>query len=224
MHTILIQGVILALLINPALGFNVSVLSLQRRNVTSMAQPQSSEIADIEAYRKMVDSYSKNHPELTRFYVDALAEGKTDSPPKEWYEIKSQSELDDAEEQYATRSIIVSMKEKKIVYVDVGEPEEHSRHDNKYYFRGDGTLAKLSSDYAGSVEGTHIKRERFYNADGKPLRATTQCFNVITTSRGPKESLTSCQRREMRGELRDYEVAVYLKNTDLPGYEILKSR
>ena len=199
----------------------------QTPGYTLAASPRSSEVASIEAYSRALDRYFKSHPRSTRYYVDALPEGKADESSgagKDWHEVRNQNAMLDAEREYAMHSIAVSQKDGEIVYVDIAEPQEHSRRDDGYYFRNDGTLAKISSDYYGNIAGVHITRDYFYSAGGRLLRETTRCFNIITTSRGSRERRASCGLPEMKAELSDYKVPVYAKNRELPGYEFLKSR
>ena len=229
MQPFLILTSMLAMLLTtvPVDKMSVGILSLQKSSAALRAQPHSSEIAAIEAYSKMLDRYFKSRPQLARFYVDALPEEKAASSPagkKEWYEVKNQNEMSDAEREYATRSLIVSTKDGEIAYANLGEPREHSRHDTEYYFRSDQTLAKISSNYYSNVAGIHVTRENFYAANGKLLRATTQCFNIIFGSRRNREKSASCKKTEMREELSDYKFPVYKKISELPGYDILKSR
>lgn len=200
---------------------------IHRRDLALATQPrspQTSDPANIHAYRKMLDRYFKGHPELTRFYVDAMPDGKTGSSPKAWYEVKNENELLDAEREYANRSAIVSMKDGKIVSVEIGEPEEHSGHQNRYYFRSDGTVGLIFSDFSSNTEGVHVRRENLYGADGRPLQSTTQCFNIVHTSKGSHEKRASCRQAAMRRELREYKVPIYKMNSELPGFDILKSR
>jgi len=199
-----------------------------RKPVTFGAAPQrSSEVASIEAYSRTLDRYFKSHPRATRYYVDALPEGTAGGSAgdgKDWHKVRNQTAMLEAEREYATRSIAVSEKDGVIVYADIGQPREHSRRDDGYYFRNDGTLAKIASDYYANIAGVHITRDYFYGAGGRLLRETTQCFQIITTPKRTLEKRASCGRAEMKEELSDYHVPVYTRNTELPGHLFLKGR
>ncbi|HEX8890684.1 MAG TPA: hypothetical protein VF779_16155 [Pyrinomonadaceae bacterium] len=227
MQPILVILSMLALSTSNARVAKTNTGALFQKRATSLAsRGKQSEVAGIEAYAKSIERYVKSHPRLTRYYVDALPEGKADSSPagkKDWYRIKNEREMLDAEREYATRSAAVSTKDGEIVYASIGEPMEHSSHDTGYYFRADGTLAKISSGYYSNIEEIRIVRESFYDTEGKLLRSTARCFNIITTSRGSKERPASCKKSEMREELGNYKLSVFAKNTDLPGYDILKT-
>ena len=127
-----------------------------------------------------------------------------------------------AEREYAHRSIIVTMKDGDIVRAEMADPMEHSRTSYGYYFRSDGTLAKIASEFYGNIAEAHIVRDSFYDPNGKLLRATSQCFHIITTSRGSRERKVSCRLDETSAGYVKYEIPVYKKNTNLPGYDLLK--
>jgi hypothetical protein len=241
MQPILICLSVLALLFAPPARLTKINASgeQQRRSASSAARVKQPALDAVEAYGKRADvnaieiysktlaRYLKSHPLLMRFYVDAPPEGNADSSKvgkKDWYKVKNENQMLEAERGYATRSIVVAVKDREVVYARLGEPQEHSRHDNEYFFRTDGTLAKISSDYYGNIEEIHIARESFYDARGRLLRSTAHCFNIMTTSRGSKERPASCDKSEMREEFGKYILSVYAKNTDLPGYDILKGR
>jgi len=229
MQPILIVLSVLALIAPNARVAKTSVndLLMQTGDSSFASRGKQAEIANIEAYIRMLDRYFKRHPKSTCYYVDALPEGKADESSgskKEWYAVKNETEMLDAERGYANGSIFVLAKDGEIVHAGIGEPAEHSRRENDYYFRADGTLAKILSDYYGTIEEIHIVRESFYDTGGRLLRSTTRCFNVITTSRGSREQPASCKKSEMRRELSDYKLSVYAKSTDLPGYDIIKRR
>jgi hypothetical protein len=201
-------------------------VSAQRR-AASAARGQTAEVAAIEAYCDGLERYFKSNPKARRFYVDALPETGAEPSPdvvKKWYEVKTEEEMYEAERLSAHHSIVVSVKDGEIVAASLAEPQEHERHDNQYCFRRDGTLAKIISDFNNNMLEAHMVRENFYDSRGHLLRATSQCFKITTTSNGSREKRVSCRQSEMSGALAEYRIPVYQKNTELPGYEFLKSR
>jgi hypothetical protein len=198
-----------------------------QRQTASRARGRSAEVAAIEAYCKGLDKYFKSTPQATRYFVDALPEANAESQAelgKAWHEVKTEREMLEAEGSYANHSIVVSTKDGQIVYADIAEPREHHRYDHEYYFRPDGTLAKISSEFYGNIAERHLKRENFYDPEGKLLRSTSSCFRIITTSSGNREKPVSCRRDASSVEYGSYRIPVYQRNTNLPGYELLKKR
>jgi hypothetical protein len=214
-------------LVMTAMPVSKASAGLPSQSAARGTRQNPAEIAAIEAYCKGVDQYLKSHPQATRFFVDALPEAQAASSPeggKAWYEVKTEDEMLDAERAYAHRSVTVTMKDGEIVHAEMAEPMEHSRTSYGYYFRSDGTLAKIASEFYGNIAEAHIVRDNFYDPSGKLLRAMSQCFHIITTSRGSKERRVSCRRDEMSAEYGNYEIPIYKKSTNLPGYELLKKR
>jgi hypothetical protein len=185
---------------------------------------QTAEVARIESYCKGIDQYLKSAPKAVRYFVNARPEDAAGSRAAErWYEVKSGDELTDAERSYATESISVLTKAGAIVYALIGEPMEHSRHDDAYYFREDGALAKISSGYWSNMAEMRILRENFYDSSGKLLQSTSQCFQLSYTSGGSsREKRVSCARGDMKREIREYRFPIYKRSSDLPGYALLK--
>lgn len=216
-----------ALLLMPVLKYEASVKAGGLQQSASKKAPRSPEIAKIESYCKGIDQYAKSSPALMRYFVNS-APGEAAAAPgagggERWYIVKSAEEMSDAERAYATESISVLMRSGEIVYASIGEPMEHSRHDNNYYFRSDGTLAKISAGYWSNMEEIHLLRESFYDSSGKLLQATSQCFQIIHNPNGTnREKSVSCGRNDMRREIKDNNIAVYKRNSDLPGYALLK--
>jgi hypothetical protein len=195
----------------------------QRQTASRAARRDANGVAAIEAYCLSLERHFKRDAKAARFFVDAVPDAE---PPAEgrldWHEVKTEDEMYEAERSYALHSMVIKAKDGQIVYADFAEPQEHSRRDNEYCFRPDGTLAKIVSEYDSNVAGIHVARENFYGPDGKLLRSIDSCFSITFTSKGSRSRRVSCRREEMQPELSNYTVPVYKKNTDLPGYETLK--
>ena len=212
-----------ALLVPHAARVEAGWANFQRQQQSAFTGARG--LASIRAYCQSLERHFKRNVKAARFFVDALPEGGAEPAPEgrlDWHEVKTEDEMLEAERGYANHSIVVKVKDGEIVYADFAEPREHSRRHNEYCFRHDGTLAKITSDYYSGIAGIHVTRENFYDAEGRLLRSIDSCFNVNYTSRGSREKRALCRRAEMREELTAYSIPVYKKNTDLPGYEILK--
>jgi hypothetical protein len=195
----------------------VTAKTLAQQKAAPRSRPKPAEITAIEAYCKGLDQYFKSHPKSTRFFVEPGREQKAG-----WHEVKNEEEMMDAEREYANQSITVSTKKGVVVYAVLGEPMEHSRHDSEYYFRSDGTLAKISSGYWSNMAEMHVERENFYDSNGTLLRSTSQCFHISPVNSKAKEQRVSCRDPQMREEIENYQLHVYKRNMDLPAYSVLK--
>lgn len=228
MQSILLSLSLLALLIMSVPKDNASAATgLLQRSASSAARQKASEIAAIKAYCNGLDRYLRSNPKATRYYVDALPEEQPNASSeakKAWYEVKNENEMLDAERAYARHSIAVSTKDGAIVKAEIAEPREHSRTYDTYYFRNDGALTRVDSNFQSNVQAAIISRESYYNADGRLLRATAQCFRIIYTSNGNREKRVTCRLSEMSAEIASHPIPVYQKPANLPGYDALKNR
>lgn len=212
-----------ALLVFLSVAVLSAAVSLPPQSAGGRVQ-QSAEVAGIESYCKGIDLYLERNPKAMRYFVNKQPgeESTASRAAERWYEVKSGEEMSDAERSYATESISVLMKSGEIVYALIGEPMEHSRHDDGYYFRAGGSLAKIRSTYWSNMGEMKVVRESFYNVNGKLLRATSLCYELINSSKGSREKRVTCSRNDMRREIQEYRFPIYKINSDLPGYALLK--
>jgi len=87
----------------------------------------------------------------------------------------------------------------------------------QYYFRDDGTLAKMRTTFAGfmvlSDHGGRIVQERIYNSKGKLLQKRLHCFELEKKHRAVKCS----------GDYSNYDGTYYRRAQNLEFYGLLKS-
>ena len=201
--------------------------SLLQRRAAFVARQKASELAAIKAYCDGLDRYFRSNPKATRYYVDALPDEQTSASSEvktSWYEVKNENEMLDAERAYAHRSISVLIKDGRIVRAELAEPREHSRTADAYYFRQDGTLARVASGFQSNMMAANILRESYYSPTGKLLRSTARCFRIIHTPNGNREKRVTCRLSEMSAEIASHPIPVYQKPANRPGYDALKNR
>jgi hypothetical protein len=215
-HLSLLISCLLALLCVSATGYEAAPTTTSRQQTDDFKAQRATEIAAIKTYCQETEDHFRLNPQLTRYFVDASSEGKAG-----WRELNSSDEMLEAERSYANRSIAVSLRSSgEIVYAEIGEPMEHSKHTNQYCFRSDGTLAKVASVYDNNMAEMRVYRDRFYDSKVNLMRTTFQCFHVNAAA-GERRSV-SCERPEMEEEISNYEIKVYKRSSDLPVYSFLK--
>ena len=229
MRKILLSIQLLALLTSfvPANKASATVALSEQRRAVNASQQKASEIAAIKSYCRKLDQFFRNNPRATRYFVDALPEGQANVSSEAqtpWHEVKDENEMLDAERAYANHSVAISVKDGAIVKAEIVEPREHSRTTDTYYFRSDRTLARVTSDFQSNMQEAHIWRESYYDANGKLLRATAQCFRILHASNGNREKRVTCTLGEMRDEIASHPIPVYQRVANLPGYDTLKMR
>lgn len=191
---------------------------------------QVTAVPEIEAYCKELDAFKKTNPNLARFFGDVSSwdqSGMTlNAPSPKWKEFKSRKARESAgtgDNLYDVADIWI--KDDKVVLAEFwfGSPSGDWSQNVIYYFRDDGTLAKMQSTYAGfnlnpfpnrEEFGARLVQTRLYDANGKRLRKSLQCFDLGERPR----------QRKCSGDYSHHEGAVYLKVQRLPLYKLLNAQ
>jgi hypothetical protein len=176
--------------------------------------------AAIEVYCKELDAFRKSNPNRARFFGDVAS---SDSKTPKWKEFKSRK----VREAAATGDNLFDVadvwsKDGKVVVAEfgLGSPSGDWSQLVTYYFRNDGTLAKMRSSYAGfnlnpfnnkEDFGARLVQTRIYDTSGNRLSKTLQCFQLGQKGR----------QRKCSGDYSHYEGEVYKKVERLPIYRLL---
>ena len=203
--------------------------SKSTNQVTAAAGRRNLELAAIEAYCKEVDAFKKSNLNRARFFGDVSSwdqSGMTlHAPSSKWREFKSRKAREAAgtgDNLYDVADIYT--RDDKVVLAEFwfGSPSGDWSQSVTYHFRDDGTLAKMQSTYAGfnlnpfpnrEEFGARLVQTRVYDANGKRLRKSLQCFELGEKGR----------QRRCSGDYSHHEGVVYLKVQRLPLYKLLSS-
>ena len=154
------------------------VLSLAALVTGQAAKPGSSgasDVASINAYVKQVDRFIKINETRKRIF------GEVGDEEDSWREFKgdaAKSETPEDLDQFA----YVWTRSRKIVAAGFTF-QSGSRdwaHFVTYYFRADGTLAKIHSRLNTFYGNTSAIRDKYYGANGKLLRTTARYLDMDT--------------------------------------------
>jgi hypothetical protein len=181
--------------------------------VTLQAQNPADNIASIEAYSKQLDAYTKRSARAGRLFGDTRAYESGDEPAL-WKEFKTKRALQRAEVYSAATAWTASTGEVVVVNIDLSSPSGDWAQYNNYYYRSDGTLAKLRAELRTFMGDVIIIRDRFYDSKGKLLQEKTRYLDLQT--RKPKKI--------KEGDFMDIPPEVYAKTSALPFYALLKKR
>src|SRR5712664_2011608 len=173
---------------------------------------ESSGVAAIDAYCKGLDDFinsQRNRARILGGEVDQTGVTK-------WKEFKSRRAR---EKVYLEDVADVWMKNGKPVVAEWNS-ETNSGDWSKfvqYYFRDDGTLAKMRTTFAGfmvlSEHGGRIVQERIYSPKGKLLQKRLHCFELEKKHRPIKCS----------GDYSNYDGTYHRRAQNLPFSGLLKS-
>jgi hypothetical protein len=183
----------------------------------SAAKPTTkpSEVAAIDAYGKELDAFKNNKRN------HALILGAEGDKPEvqKWKEFKSRRARGEAFNGILENVADVWMKNGKPVVAEFNFETNSGDWSQfvQYYFRDDGTLAKMRSTFAGfmvlSEHGGRIVQERIYSSNGKLLQKRLHCFELEK-----KDRPTKCS-----GDYSKYDGTYYRRAQDLGFYGLLKS-
>jgi hypothetical protein len=188
-----------------ALALFVALLDAQSQ------APKHSAIAAIDSYAKSVDSFIKLNPNALRIFAN-VASG-TDKGPDRWRRFRSEAERQEAESGHnLNETAFVWLKAGKVVGANFTF-QSGSRdwaHFVMYYFREDGTLAKIRAQLNTFYGNISVMREQVYSSSGKLLRKTTRYLD-----------LESQEPRRPTADFQDEPIPVYRRVRDLPFYKLL---
>lgn len=173
--------------------------------------PALSPTRTVNSYVKQIDQFIKLNPKKHRIFGD-VASGTTDESSR-WQEFKTEAERDQADTgENLNESAYVWSKAGKLVGVSLTlqSPSGDWTQFVMYYFREDGTLAKIRARLNTFYGDFTVRRERVYGPSGTLLRTTANYFDL--NSQKPKKPVK---------DLPDFPIPVYLKAQDLPFYNLL---
>ena len=174
------------------------------------AAPQKTELTAIDSYAKSIDQFTERNAKKRRIF--GIVPGEEDKPDK-WAEFKYvrqavQANLHD--------SAYVWLKDGTVVAAQFSLTSSSGDwyHYVNYYFRADGTLAKIHAQlntFASPDGGISVVRDKSYSSSGKLLRTDTQYLDLKS------------QKPRKRGEFMDQPITVYQTARDLPFTKLLRS-
>ena len=139
-------------------------------SLSAAAQTKTSVIGEIDIYTNGINSFIKTKPK-SRIFGDPSATEKSS-----WREVKAKQ----AEDLY--KKAEVWSREGKVVAVNfaLSSPSGDWAHLITYYFRADGTLAKIEAQLNTFYGNISIIRQRYYDTNRKQLKATERYHDLET--------------------------------------------
>jgi hypothetical protein len=167
---------------------------------------QGQTLASINSYATQIDRFIKRHPK--RIFANEASE--MENGPDRWREFKTAAEVEGGEATF-DESAYVWQKSGKVVaanFTFTSQSGDWAQYVN-YYFREDGTLARIQVHLNTFYGNLSVIREKFYDGRGRLLHTSTRYLNLH--SRKPTKSR----------DFMDQPVPLYLKARDLPFYKLL---
>ena len=186
----------------------LAVLSASATGQEQTKPPPKTEVTAIASYVKSIDQFTKRHARKRRIF--GIIPGEEDKADK-WAEFKTIRQEVQANLEYSAH---VWLRDGKVVAARFSftSPSGDWYHYVNYYFRADGTLAKIHAQlntFAGPDGGISVVRDKFYRSSGKLLHTTTRYLDLKS------------QKPRARGEFMDQPIPDYKTVRDLPFYKLL---
>jgi hypothetical protein len=188
-----------------ALGLALSVGGLVAAQGPKTPAPGATELAAINTYARQVDRFIKLNNKRRRVFGDV---GETD---ENWREFKGQVAKGETDPDDLDEVAHVWARKGKVVAAGFTFQSESRDwyHFVTYYFREDGTLAKIHSrlnTFYGSVTAI---RDQYYGSNGRVLKSTARFLDIQT------------QKPKKKPNFQDEPTPVYLNVRKLPFFKLL---
>jgi len=171
---------------------------------SNLSAQSKSPLSEIKSYTAEVDRFvkiTKKH----RIFADVSTE---DDKNEIWKEFKNKKELEDSE---AYTQAFVWTKAGKVIaanFMFTSPSGDWAQYIN-YYFRADGTVAKIAAELNTFYGDISVIRDRYYNSDGKLVKSTRKFLDLKT--RKPKKQT----------DVMIETVPIYTKVSALPFHKFL---
>jgi hypothetical protein len=161
----------------------------------------SSRIVAVEKYTDELDNYARLNPQSRRLFSNT-----SDPQTGSWQEVGNETEVE-------SKALAVAwMKNGKAVIVLISSKSPQSNQKVTYYFRDNGTLAKVHSEFSNNVNNMQSLRDRSYDPKAFLVRDFSYCTDMVT----------GMQRPCGDAEVVEKAIPLYMRSTELPFYAQLK--
>ncbi len=189
----------------------LAILAPAQTNTKSVKTARATEKTRIEAYCQGLDAYAKNNPKLGRIFADVSSDGENQK--SQWREFESEAEREKADTgDNLNENDIVWSKDGAVVLVSCTfqSPSRDWAHFVSYYFRADGTLAKVRARLNTFYGEMTVIRARFYDSKGRLLSSSQQFLDLKTQ-----------KKKKPSAEFQDDSFPLYRTVRALPFYSML---
>jgi hypothetical protein len=167
---------------------------------------EKAEVSTIESYAKEVDRFIDANPKSLRIYAN-VASG-IEKAQDEWHEFKNEKEREGADNgDNLNENAYVWLRRGKVVIVrfTFQSPSRDWAHFITYYFREDGSLAKIEAQLNTFFGDMSVNRESWYSPEGNVLRSTLRYLDLKTK-----------KRKKPGTDFQDEPVPLYRRVENLP--------
>jgi hypothetical protein len=168
------------------------------------------EVRLIERYANQVERVVNNRRQSFRVFADISS--ATEDGPSKWKEFRNEAEMDAAGtgENLMQQAKVWAVDQKiAVMKLMLTSPSGDWAHFVDYYFRPDGSIAKIRGQLNTFYGNVSVIRSQYYSTSGKLLQSSTSYFDLTT------------HRRLRKPNFFDQPVPVYLRVDRLPFNNLL---
>jgi hypothetical protein len=186
-------------------GVLLSIATLVAAQDRKAPSPQASELVPIRAYVRQVDQFVKLNQKRKRIF------GDVGDKQENWREFKGKAARGETDPDDLDEVAYVWARKGKVVAAEFTFQSESRDwyHFVTYYFREDGTLAKIHSQLNTFYGGVTAIRDQYYGSKGRVLKSTARFLDIQT------------QKPKKKPNFQDEPTPVYLNVRKLPFFKLL---
>jgi len=183
------------------------------------AQPEKplSGVPTIDAYSKELDSFAKRNRNRALAFSKIIPEDQPgETLSGNWREFKTAKAREsdyNSNHLYDVGDVWLRAGKVVVAEFEYGTSGDWSQYVT-YYFRADGSLAKMRNVFGKFMGTIKIVKEKFYDSNGKLLHTRLKCYDLEIEGR----------RKKCTSDASQYDSELYKRVQNLPVYQLLKSR
>jgi hypothetical protein len=186
------------------IGVLLSLAALVIGQAAKTSSPRASDVASINTYVKQVDRFIKINEKRKRIF------GEVGDEEDSWREFKGDAPKSETPEDLDQFAYVWTRSGKVVAAGFTFQSGSRDwAHFVTYYFRADGTLAKIHSRLNTFYGGVTAIRDKYYGHDGRVLMATARYLDI--QSGKPKKN----------PNFQDERLPIYLSVRKLPFFKLL---
>lgn len=184
--------------------------------ITFSQNKKTTLIKQIDAYTKKIDSVSKFHKDPTLIFANISQTSK----PK-WRKFTSTNTLEEFRKKTETYSISYNWTKNHRIIISTftffSESGDWANYVH-YYYRQDGTLAKIESEYRTFYGHFVAIQNIYFNNKGKILKKNIKYLNLENTKR------KTVNKDDLADNTTLFDFDFYKKTSNLPFAHLLKKK
>lgn len=186
------------------IGVPLSLAALVTGQAAKTRSPGAPDVASINTYVKQVDRYIKINEKRKRIF------GEVGDKQDVWREFKDKVAKDETPENLDQVAYVWTRSGKVVAAAFTFQSGSRDwAHFVTYYFRADGTLAKIHSRLNTFYGNTSAIRDKYYGANGKLLRTTARYLDMDTG------------KPNKHPNFQEEQLPIYLSVRNLPFFNLL---